>query len=59
MIHMIANNSAVKNGAGNINQSRRLYNNEELSYMTIGTEYYGVQLDADHTADEAMLTEFS
>lgn len=59
MIHMVANNSAVKNGAGNINQTERLYNNDKLSYMTVGTEYYGIQLDADHTADEAQLTEFS
>lgn len=59
MIHMVANSSAVKNGAGNINRTSRLYNNERLSYMTVGTAYYGIQLDADHTADEAQLTEFS
>lgn len=59
MIDVLANNSAVKNGAGNINQSSSFYNDTELSYMEIGTEGYGIQMDADHTADEGKMTEFS
>ena len=59
MIHMIANNSAVKNGVGNINPSTSWYDDSELSYMTISTKHYGIQQDSDHTADEAHMTEFS
>ena len=56
---MIANDSSIKNGAGNINQSSTFYDDSELSYMEIGTENYGIQMDADHTVDEGKMTEFS
>lgn len=59
MIHELANNSAVKNGVGNINGKSAWYNDAELSYMTIDTNNYGIQQDSDHTADEAHMTEFS
>lgn len=59
MIHVISNNSAIKNGAGNINPTSSWYDNSELSYVTIGTDTYGIQQDSDHTADEAHMTEFS
>lgn len=59
MIHVIANNSAVKNGVGNINPTSSWYDNTEFSYMTIGSDTYGIQQDSDHTADEAHMTEFS
>ena len=59
MIDMIANDSSIKNGAGNINQSSTFYDDSELSYMEIGTENYGIQMDADHTVDEGKMTEFS
>ena len=59
MIHMLANNSAVKNGVGNINPQSSWYDESEFSYITIGTHNYGIQQDSDHTADEAHMTEFS
>lgn len=59
MIHVLANNSAVKNGVGNINSTSSWYDNTEFSYMTIGSDTYGIQQDSDHTADEAHMTEFS
>lgn len=59
MIHVIANNSAVKNGVGNINPTSSWYDNSEFSYMVIGSDTYGIQQDSDHTADEAHMTEFS
>lgn len=59
MIDILANNSAVKNGAGNVNQSSSYYDDSKLSYMVIGTSQYGIQMDADHTADEGKMTEFS
>ena len=42
MIHMIANNSAVKEGVGNINPTSAWTDNSELSYMTIDTKHYGI-----------------
>lgn len=59
MVDVVANNSAVKNGAGNINSSDIYYDNNPLQYMTLGTSQYGIQMDADHTADEGKMTEFS
>ncbi len=59
MIHVIANNSAVKNGVGNINPTSSWYDDTEFSYITIGSDTYGIQQDSDHTADEAHMTEFS
>ena len=59
MIHYAVNNTAVKNGAGNINQANAWKNKSKLSYMTVQYDGIGVQMDADHTADEALLTEFS
>lgn len=59
-ISYVANNSAIKNGAANINSSK-VYTDEtsELSYMSVTTEGHGIQMDADHTSDEAQMTEFS
>ena len=59
MIHVLANNSAVKNGVGNINPTSSWYDDTEFSYITIGSDTYGIQQDSDHTADEAHMTEFS
>ena len=59
LIDMVANQTAVKNGAGNVNQSSSFYDNTNLTYMEIPTTMYGIQLDADHTADEGQMTEFS
>ena len=59
MIDVLANNSAVKNGAGNINPTSSFYDDTEFSYIEIGTNGYGIQMDADHTADEGHMTEFS
>lgn len=59
MISYAANNSAVKNGASNINQSRAWYGNDDLTYMEIDSDGLGIQMDADHEIDEAEMTEFS
>lgn len=59
MISYAANNSAVKNGASNINQSSAWYGNDKLSYMEIDSDGLGIQMDADHEIDEAEMTEFS
>lgn len=58
-----ANNSSIKNGASNINQSSSWKTDwskeHQLNYMTITSDGLGVQMDADHEADESLLTEFS
>lgn len=59
MIHVLANNSATKEGARNINPTSRFYDNTPLRYVQMDTYGYGVQMDSDHTADEAKMTEFS
>lgn len=59
MISYAANTSAVKNGASNINASNAWTDNTALKYMELDTDGLGVQMDADHTIDEAELTEFS
>lgn len=59
MIDVLANNSAVKNGAGNMNSTSSFYDDTKFSYIEIGTNGYGIQMDADHTADEGHMTEFS
>ena len=59
MVDYICNNSAIKNGAGNRNSVDRFSNDEALDTITLGTEYYGIQMDADHEADEAEMSEFS
>lgn len=58
-IDMVANQTAVKNGAGNINPSSSFYNDEPLTYMVLNTDFYGIQMNSDHEADEAHMTEFS
>lgn len=58
-IGYLVNNTAIKNGAGNQNPSSSFYDNTALRSITIDTKGHGVQLDADHTADEAVMTEFS
>lgn len=59
MIHVLANNTAIKNGGGNINDSSSWYDNKELSYINIDTSTYGIQLDPNHEADMSTMTEFS
>lgn len=55
----LVNNSAIKNGAGNQNPTSSFYDDTPFRTITIDTKGHGVQLDADHHADEAVMTEFS
>lgn len=52
-IGCVADDTAVKRGGGNWNDTSVRYNEDELTYMEVGTEYYGPQQDSDHTADES------
>lgn len=59
LINCIVNDSAVKNGASNINPSSSYYDDSKLNYVRLSTAKYGIQQDSDHEADEAQLTEMT
>lgn len=59
MIDVLANKTAMKNGAGNVNSVSAFYDKSDLLYIKVKTNSYGVQQDSDHEADEATMTEFS
>lgn len=58
-IGYLANNTSVKNGAGQVNPVELYYDDKPFKTMTVSTKGHGVQLDSDHHADEAEMTEFS
>lgn len=53
------NNTAVKNGAQNINQSSAWYDESDLSYFEVNSDGLGMQMNADHDIINSELTEFS
>lgn len=59
MIGYLTNNSGMKNGAANINSSKRWTDDEDLLYMNMSSEDLGIQMDAEHDVEEAEMTEFS
>ena len=59
VISYLANNSAVKRGARNINQNTSWGDATPLHYMTLKSYGLGVQMDPDHEKDDAEITQFS
>ena len=59
VIAYLANNSAVKRGARNINQTTTWNDNVPLSFMNIKSYGLGVQMDPDHEKDDAEITQFT
>ena len=53
------NNTAVKNGAQNINQYSAWYDDKDLSYFEVDSDGLGMQMNADHDIIDSELTEFS
>lgn len=53
------NNTAVKNGAKNINKSEAWGGDVELNYFEIDSDGLGMQMNADHDIVNSELTEFS
>lgn len=53
------NNTAVKNGAKNINKSSAWYDDNELHYFEVDSAGLGMQMNADHDIINSELTEFS
>ena len=59
MIGIVAQQSAVKNGATNVNNFSTLKDGSNLMYSEFDTHFLGVQLDANHTSDESVVNEVS
>lgn len=53
------NQSAIKVGVTNINDTKLWYNNDALQFMDFSTKFGGVQMNADHELDYAEVTEMS
>ena len=53
------NNTAVKNGAKNINSAEAWDGDMELSYFEVDSDGLGMQMNADHDIVNSELTEFS
>lgn len=58
-IGYVFNNSAVKNGAKNINSSDAWLDNNPLNTFQVNIQGLGIQLNADHDVVDSELTEFS
>lgn len=58
-IGYVFNNSAVKNGAKNINSSDAWLDNNSLNTFQVNIQGLGIQLNADHDVVDSELTEFS
>lgn len=58
-IGYVLNNSAVKNGAKNINNSKAWTDDSELTYFEVDSDGLGMQMNADHDIINSELTEFS
>lgn len=59
MIAYLCNKSAIKVGARNINRKESWIDDNELRYFIMPTKGMGIQMDPDHHADEAEMTEFT
>ena len=53
------NNTAVKNGAKNINQASAWKGDTKLDYFEVDSDGLGMQMNADHDIVDSELTEFS
>lgn len=58
-ISYVFNNTAVKNGAKNINSASAWEDDTPLSTFKLSYKGLGIQLNADHDVDSGELTEFS
>lgn len=61
MIAMFLPESAVKNGATNINNTDVLHhtNSSKPNWFTFDTSFFGIQLDAGHTSDQSSVSEIT
>jgi hypothetical protein len=60
MIGILAQKSSVKNGASNINSSEIMKEKSpKLMYTDFDTNFFGIQLDANHVSDRSVVNEIS
>lgn len=59
MVHIEGNITSLKEGSANKNKESIRHDDSDYNYMQVDTRNYGKQLDSDHNADEAQMTEFS
>ena len=59
MIAYVVDKSAIKVGAGNVNEMDAWYGNTELRYITMRTRYLGVQMNAEHELEDSDVTEMT
>jgi hypothetical protein len=58
-IHYVAPQSAVKNGAANVNSGSKWNNNLPLNSWKVSTQFLGIQLNSDHEVDSSHVSEMS
>lgn len=58
-IHYLVNTSGAKCGATNINPTSSWFDDTPLRSFKMSTRHLGIQMDADHHADDSELTEMS
>lgn len=58
-IAYVVNKSAIKVGAGNINDVSKWNNEDQFTTIEMSTKFGGVQMDADHDLDMAEVTEMT
>lgn len=59
-VSIVATKAAVKRGSANLNSGKSVWHSDkELATFEVSTKNFGVQLDANHHADMAQLTEMT
>ncbi len=58
-IHYLVGKSAVKSGQTNMNSTMSWYDNTPLRSKRMSTSNFGIQMDADHHADDSELSEMT
>lgn len=56
-IHYVVNGTAIKVGARNTNSLSSRYDDSELNTFTVGSQYFGIQMNPDHHADDSEVRE--
>lgn len=59
MIAYVVDKSAIKVGAGNVNEMEAWYGDTKLRYITMRTRYLGVQMNAEHELEDSDVTEMT
>lgn len=58
-VSYLANQSAIKNGAINLLGSNNYYNDDELLYIQIDPDFIGIQMSAEHNAENSEISEMT